>query len=109
MMLLWVGVASDLDRAQESATTCRGHARRAGSCIGALLGQLRRRCVSQPLSSEGVELPPGVHVPALPAPPAGGSGRCNDYLPGGSTLERFVWVVRFYAANGGSMPVAMRV
>ena len=41
-------------------------------------------------------------VPTLPAPPAGSGGRCNDYLPGGSTLERFVWVARFYAANGGA-------
>jgi hypothetical protein len=48
----------------------------------------------------GVALPAGVQPPSLPAPPAGSRGRCNDYLPGGSTLERFIWVARFYAANG---------
>jgi hypothetical protein len=48
----------------------------------------------------GVTLPAGVRPPSLPAPPANSRGRCNDYLPGGSTLERFVWVARFYAANG---------
>ena len=38
-------------------------------------------------------------MPPLPAPPPEGA-RCNAYLPGGSTLQRFLWVVGFYAANG---------
>lgn len=47
----------------------------------------------------GVKLPDAVKVEGLPAPPQS-EGLCNDYLPHGTTLERFVWVVRFYAANG---------
>ena len=38
-------------------------------------------------------------MPPLPAPPPEGAC-CNAYLRGGSTLQRFLWVVGFYAANG---------
>jgi hypothetical protein len=48
----------------------------------------------------GVQLPAEVVPPSLPAPPANSRGRRNDYLPAGTTLERFIWVARFYAANG---------
>ena len=44
-------------------------------------------------------MPDDVRVPALPAPPPEGAC-CNAYLPGGSTLQRFLWVVGFFAANG---------
>ncbi len=54
----------------------------------------------------GVSLPHGTPVLTLPTPPTGGRGTCNDYLPDGSTLERFIWVARFYAANG--VPVAAK-
>ncbi len=47
----------------------------------------------------GCALPADVHVPPLPAPPPDGTA-CNEYLPGDSTLRRFLWVVAFYAANG---------
>ncbi len=44
-------------------------------------------------------MPDNAHVPPLPAPPPAGA-TCNAYLPSGSTLQRFLWVVGFYAANG---------
>ena len=53
-------------------------------------------------SIAGVALPAGCVVPRLPVPPQS-CGRCNDYLPHTSTLERFVWVARFYAANGAAL------
>lgn len=40
-------------------------------------------------------------LPAVPLPPAGGDAtRCNSYLPTTSTLDRFLWVVQWFAANG---------
>lgn len=40
-------------------------------------------------------------VPPVPLPPAGGDDlRCNSYLPSTSTLDRFLWVVQWFAANG---------
>ena len=47
----------------------------------------------------GFALPDGVRVPALPSPPPEGVA-CNAYLPDASTLQRFLWVASFYAANG---------
>jgi len=41
-----------------------------------------------------------VPVPPVPLPPAGGDTRCNTYLPWTSTLDRFLWVVQWFAANG---------
>ena len=45
------------------------------------------------------QTPPGP-APALPAPPPRQPNKCNDYLPSSSTMDRFVWVVNFYANNG---------
>ena len=47
----------------------------------------------------GRALPDDVRVPPLPSPPPPGA-LCNAYLPSDSTLQRFLWVVSFYAANG---------
>jgi len=40
-------------------------------------------------------------VPPVPLPRAGGDDvRCNSYLPSSSTLDRLLWVVQWFAANG---------
>jgi len=48
--------------------------------------------------------PPGISppgpAPELPAPPPRQANKCNDYLPGSSVMDRFLYVVKFYAANG---------
>ena len=110
VLLLLIHSMSNVGWGQGSAAPRQSRARGAGCCICMLSWRPRHGTIqlASPLSA-GAELPPGVHIPSLPASLAGGSGRCNDYLPGGSTLKRFVWVVRFYAANGGSMPAAVMV
>ena len=42
---------------------------------------------------------PGVAY-ELPVTPIRQTGRCNDYVPSDSTLNRFVWLVQFLAHNG---------
>lgn len=39
-------------------------------------------------------------APLLPNPAPQTPGVCNSYLPNTSVLDRFLWVVRFYASNG---------
>lgn len=40
-------------------------------------------------------------IPPVPLPPAGGDDlRCNTYLPRTTTLDRFLWVVQWFSANG---------
>lgn len=58
--------------------------------------------------ASGVELPVEVEVKGLLAPPHS-AGFCNDYLPDSTTLERFIWVARFYAANGACLFVAFTI
>ncbi len=41
-----------------------------------------------------------VAIPPLPYPPQREPGMCNSYLPNTSTLDRFIWTVRFFAKNG---------
>lgn len=47
---------------------------------------------------------PAAAAPALSKnlnPPGSQPGRCNAYLPGGtSTMARFLWVVQYFVANG---------
>ena len=48
---------------------------------------------------------PGVNAdnskaPTLPNPAPQTPGVCNSYLPNTSVLDRFLWVVHFYASNG---------
>jgi aryl-phospho-beta-D-glucosidase BglC (GH1 family) len=42
----------------------------------------------------------GSLAPSLPFPPTRTAGKCNDYLPTTTILDRFVWVVQFYVRNG---------
>jgi hypothetical protein len=39
--------------------------------------------------------PPVVPLPAIKAP-----GECNKYIPGGHTIDRYVWTVQWLVANG---------
>lgn len=39
-------------------------------------------------------------IPLLPHPPPRHPSCCNDYLPQNSTLDRFLYVVHFFAENG---------
>lgn len=39
-------------------------------------------------------------IPPMIAPPERQEGMINDYLPGDSTFNRFLWVVNFFAKNG---------
>jgi hypothetical protein len=45
------------------------------------------------------QTPPST-VPQLPVQPPRTPGLCNDYLPNTTTFDRFIWVAKFYAANG---------
>jgi len=71
-------------------------------CSPTTPAELARRAVdpdspSELASAAGQPVP----RPAVPLPPAGGDGvRCNSYLPWTSTLDRFLWVVQWFAANG---------
>jgi aryl-phospho-beta-D-glucosidase BglC (GH1 family) len=42
----------------------------------------------------------GTPIPPLAAPPSRTEGRSNDYFPNDTTLNRFLWVVNFFAKNG---------
>lgn len=42
----------------------------------------------------------GAKIPPLTAPAERTPGRCNDYFPNTTTLDRFLWVVNFFAKNG---------
>ena len=39
-------------------------------------------------------------VPQRASPAAQTPGVCNDYLPSDTTIDRFVWVVQYFTANG---------
>lgn len=39
-------------------------------------------------------------IPSMVAPPSRTPGKCNDYFPNTTTLDRFLWVVNFFASNG---------
>lgn len=45
-------------------------------------------------------VPSTATIPPMIAPPTRVAGKCNDYVPNTSTLDRFVWVVNFFAKNG---------
>lgn len=46
------------------------------------------------VSVQGKTIPPMVYAPnRVP-------GKCNDYFPNNSTLDRFLWTVSFFAKNG---------
>ncbi|WP_068470682.1 cellulase family glycosylhydrolase [Candidatus Protochlamydia phocaeensis] len=42
----------------------------------------------------------GKTIPPQVAPPQRQAGMCNSYLPNDTTLNRFLWVVNFFAQNG---------
>lgn len=42
----------------------------------------------------------GTVTPPMIAPPARIPGKCNDYFPNDTTLNRFLWTVNFFAKNG---------
>lgn len=39
-------------------------------------------------------------IPPMIAPPPRVAGKCDDYLPNDTTLNRFLWTVNFFAKNG---------
>ncbi|KAG1661492.1 hypothetical protein FOA52_010207 [Chlamydomonas sp. UWO 241] len=52
--------------------------------------------VTDPLGTVPINL-------AIPLPgfwPVHGENQCNGYIPGATTIDRFVWVVQFLANNG---------
>lgn len=56
---------------------------------------LAQRTVAPGISTNGRTAPP---LP--PAPPGSKPGICNAYLPSGSTLDRYVWVVKHFVEQG---------
>lgn len=42
----------------------------------------------------------GTSIPALSYAPTRGNNMCNDYLPNTSTMDRFIWIIDFFARNG---------
>jgi aryl-phospho-beta-D-glucosidase BglC (GH1 family) len=54
--------------------------------------------IAQSVTSPG-STSPGP-APELDAPPTYSGNKCNEYLPNGSTRDRFIWVATFFAKNG---------
>ncbi len=52
------------------------------------------------VTNPSVSVPSGTTIPPMLSPPSRTAGRCNDYLPNDTTLNRFLWVVNFFAKNG---------
>lgn len=44
--------------------------------------------------------PSGSAIPSMTAPPPRKPGLSNDYLPNDTTMNRFLWVINFFAKNG---------
>ncbi|HSW86842.1 MAG TPA: cellulase family glycosylhydrolase [Rhabdochlamydiaceae bacterium] len=52
------------------------------------------------VTDPNVPVPSGATIPPMVAPPARTAGMCDDYFPNDTTLNRFLWVVNFFAKNG---------
>lgn len=52
------------------------------------------------VTNPSVPVPAGDTIPPMVAPPQRQANTCNDYLPNDTTLNRFLWVVNFFAKNG---------
>ena len=52
------------------------------------------------VTDPSVPVPPGKEIPPMLAPPTRTPGMCDNYFPNDTTLNRFLWVVNFFAKNG---------
>jgi hypothetical protein len=52
------------------------------------------------VTDPSVPTPPGTTIPLMVAPPTRTAGICDNYFPNDTTLNRFLWVVNFFAKNG---------
>jgi Cellulase (glycosyl hydrolase family 5) len=52
------------------------------------------------VTNPSVTVPVGTTIPAMISPPSRVAGACNSYLPNDTTLNRFLWVINFFAKNG---------
>jgi hypothetical protein len=52
------------------------------------------------VTDPSVTVPAGLTIPAQVSPPTRIPGECDDYLPNDTTLNRFLWVINFFAKNG---------
>lgn len=69
-----------------------------GYCTGAhTLEELAERTVDPEFKGEVTKKapPPVVPLPNITAP-----GTCNTYIPGGQTIDRYLWTVQWLVANG---------
>lgn len=52
------------------------------------------------VTDPSIPVPPGAVIPPMVAPPVRTPGMCDNYFPNDTTLNRFLWVVNFFAKNG---------
>jgi hypothetical protein len=52
------------------------------------------------VTDPSVSVPQGAKIPPQIAPPTRTAGLCDNYFPNDTTLNRFLWVVKFFAQNG---------
>lgn len=52
------------------------------------------------VTDPSVPIPSGATIPSMVAPPTRTAGMCDNYFPNDTTLNRFLWVVNFFAKNG---------
>ncbi len=52
------------------------------------------------VTNPSVQVPTGLQIPPMVSPPTRVTGQCDDYFPNDTTMNRFVWVVNFFAKNG---------
>ncbi|MBA2727273.1 MAG: cellulase family glycosylhydrolase [Parachlamydiaceae bacterium] len=56
--------------------------------------------IQNSVTNPSVPVDPNNIIPPMIAPPTRVAGQCNDYFPNDTTLNRFLWVVNFFAKNG---------
>lgn len=52
------------------------------------------------VTDPSVSVPVGATIPPMLSPPPRTPGMCDDYFPNDTTLNRFLWVINFFAKNG---------
>ena len=59
-----------------------------------------QQAIQQNVTNPSVPVPPSKTIPPMIYAPTRKPGMCNDYIPNTSTLDRFLWVINFFAHNG---------